>query len=163
MKKPNLLVVTMLALLGACCSPPATVTNGVPNLRQVDPGVWRCGQATPEGAAYLKTLGATDELKLNLRSEGPDFPGFKVHYHPLNIWDQWFHLSDKDVLDAVAEIKPGTVIHCEHGEDRTGLICAVYRVTHDHWTKADAEKEMLANGFHKDEFALWDWWKGWKP
>lgn len=147
--------------LAGCSSNPALVTNGVPNLRQVDPGIWRCGQTT--NVAYLKSLGITDELKLNTMAEGPVFAGLKLHYHPLSIFDQWFHLSNDDVFSAVADIKPGTVIHCEHGEDRTGLICAVYRVTHDHWTKAQAEKEMIANGFHKEELALWGWWKGWKP
>jgi hypothetical protein len=37
-------------------------------------------------------------------------------------------------------------IHCEHGEDRTGLIVALYRVFYEGWTAEDAHDEMMAMG-----------------
>ena len=40
-------------------------------------------------------------------------------------------------------------VHCQHGQDRTGLIVGLYRVQTEHWTPAAAYKEMLAKGFHK--------------
>ncbi len=46
------------------------------------------------------------------------------------------------------------LVHCQHGEDRTGLIIGLYRVQHEGWTPAAAYKEMLANGFHQILFLL---------
>ena len=40
-------------------------------------------------------------------------------------------------------------VHCQHGQDRTGLIVGLYRVQREHWTPAAAYKEMIAKGFHK--------------
>ena len=39
-------------------------------------------------------------------------------------------------------------VHCEHGNDRTGLLAALYRVRFDGWTAKAAHDEMVADG-HK--------------
>lgn len=41
-------------------------------------------------------------------------------------------------------------IHCEHGQDRTGLIVGLYRVFQEGWTPAAAYAEMKAIGFHPE-------------
>lgn len=38
-------------------------------------------------------------------------------------------------------------VHCEHGADRTGTLCAAYRVAVDGWTKQQAVDEMTQGGF----------------
>jgi protein tyrosine/serine phosphatase len=38
-------------------------------------------------------------------------------------------------------------VHCQHGADRTGLMCAIYRVAVCGWTKEDAIREMTHGGF----------------
>lgn len=48
-------------------------------------------------------------------------------------------------------------VHCLHGKDRTGFMCAVYRMRHCRWTYAQAKSEMFARGFHK--FWYWYWLK----
>ena len=40
------------------------------------------------------------------------------------------------------------LIHCFHGEDRTGLVVGLYRVFVSGWTPEQAYQEMLDNGFH---------------
>jgi protein tyrosine/serine phosphatase len=40
-------------------------------------------------------------------------------------------------------------VHCHFGEDRTGLVIALYRVHFQGWSEEEAEKEMLAYGFHQ--------------
>ena len=153
----------MSLIVTACACQKTVVTNGVPNLRQVGPGVWRGGQPTDEGWAHLQTLGLSNVVKLNEQSEGRDSPAFAGYYDPISISEQLLKVPSAKVDAAVSHIAPGTYVHCSHGQDRTGLICAVYRVKHDHWTKAQAEKEMLANGFHKELHGLWDWWEDFKP
>jgi protein tyrosine/serine phosphatase len=38
-------------------------------------------------------------------------------------------------------------VHCQHGADRTGLMCAIYRVAVCSWTKEEAIREMPHGGF----------------
>ena len=38
-------------------------------------------------------------------------------------------------------------VHCMHGADRTGTMCAAYRVAVDGWTKRQAIDEMTQGGF----------------
>lgn len=147
----------------ACACQRTTVTNGVPNLRQVGPGVWRGGQPTDEGWTYLLSLGLTSVVKLNEQSEGRDSPAFSGYYDPISISEQLLKVPTAKVDTAVSHIAPGTYVHCSHGQDRTGIVVAVYRVKHDGWTKQRAEGEMLANGFHKELHGLWDFWEDWKP
>jgi protein tyrosine/serine phosphatase len=59
---------------------------------------------------------------------------------------------DRDVNRALAEM--GTsgsgkiFLHCHYGEDRTGLLSALYRVEVQGWSAQDAYREMMANGFN---------------
>lgn len=46
-------------------------------------------------------------------------------------------------------------IHCYHGMDRTGIICAAYRIEIQKWKYEDAIKEMMDLGFHS--FFYHDW------
>lgn len=41
-----------------------------------------------------------------------------------------------------------TFVHCEFGEDRTGVFIASYRIAFDHWSVEQALSEMHAFGFH---------------
>lgn len=41
------------------------------------------------------------------------------------------------------------LVHCRHGEDRTGLIIGLYRVEVQGWTPEAAYQEMLKLGFHR--------------
>jgi protein tyrosine/serine phosphatase len=38
-------------------------------------------------------------------------------------------------------------VHCKRGADRTGTMCAVYRVVVDGWSKDDAILEMMYGGY----------------
>jgi protein-tyrosine phosphatase len=39
------------------------------------------------------------------------------------------------------------VIHCWHGSDRTGIVCAAYRIVFQDWTPAAALDEMVNGGY----------------
>lgn len=41
------------------------------------------------------------------------------------------------------------LIHCLHGEDRTGIVIAAYRIKYQGWKLSDALTEMFNLGFHK--------------
>ena len=171
---------TLFLLLVIGCSK-TNYTHGIPNLVQVEPGVWRSGQpcdgkdATPcdQQWAYLKTLGIKRVVKLNFKDEGSDeLADMEIVYLPMQ------PAGDKDVYDnaknlfvqpelggieaAVAELarKDGVLVHCTHGQDRTGLVVGVFRIEKDGWTKADAYKEMTKLGFHPELHGLHEFWEG---
>ena len=62
----------LLAVLLVSCSK-TTYTNGVLNLVQVEPGLWRSGQPIAASEwVYLKGQGVHHVVKLNFDSEGSD-------------------------------------------------------------------------------------------
>lgn len=55
------------------------------------------------------------------------------------------------------------LVHCTHGQDRTGFEIGRYRVLKYHWTKAAAFSEMQANNFHTSLHGIYDTWEDWQP
>lgn len=159
---------------------PTTVTHNIPNLRQVKPGLWRSGQPqTVFDWEYLKGLGITRAIKLNFESEYSDnsasIAGITSHMMSIqpegdkdiissvsNIFVQ----PDKKVVEAAEElINPsvGTLVHCTHGQDRTGYLIGRYRVKVDGWNKDEAYLEMLRLGFHPELHGLHEAWEEFAP
>ena len=62
----------LLLILGLSGCATHQMSHGVPNLSQVEPGVWRGGQPSPEGWQYLKSIGIKRDLKLNPILEASD-------------------------------------------------------------------------------------------
>jgi protein tyrosine phosphatase (PTP) superfamily phosphohydrolase (DUF442 family) len=171
-----LVIVLVLVLFGAVvgCTPAAVITHGVPNLAVVEPGVWRSGQPTPEGWTYLYSLGVRHVVKLNMDSEGDDGPGelLGMSVHHIGIQPE----GDKDIFDNVINtfVRPdpemlskalivvkaggGVLIHCTHGQDRTGLLVGMLRLQ-EGITKNKAYAEMLAHGFHPELHGLQEFWE----
>lgn len=153
----------MLLVLVGCSTPTSPTVHGIANFAAVDAdlGIYRGGQPAAAGWVYLNSIGVSNVVKLNLREEGADPPvDGTFTFVPISPAEQLLGVSRLKLDLAVAGIGPGTYIHCEHGQDRTGLIVACWRVNVQHWTKAAAEQEMLAHGFHKSLLGLWEFWKG---
>jgi len=159
------IAITFAALLAGCASRPV---GDLPNFGQVTPKLARGGQPTAAGFRQLKAQGYGTVVKLNTDTEGSDDEaqalGMAVIYVPMPLTMQLFTGPTLEhVQAAVSAMKldagVGCYVHCEHGEDRTGLLVACYRVWVQHWTKADSEKEMLEHGFHKSLRGLWEFWE----
>lgn len=165
---PGLFLMRILSLLFALaltgCATTDKLTNGVPNFQQVSPGVYRGGQPTEAGWVFLRNLGVTNVLKLNLRSEGVDDYaeklGMTIHWYPIDMAHQAFVKPNSNyVWLAVGNVHPGTYVHCLHGQDRTGLIVGCERVWVEKWPKDVARREMLELGFHRSLHGLDDFWE----
>lgn len=166
------LLLLLMFVLG--CST-TTLTHAVPNLVRVDPtnNIWRSGQpSTPEGWAYIKSLGVQRVIKLNFESEGSDQgasdAGIEVIYVPIepdeNLMDVVKPVDSSHVAQALKALKLGNaLVHCTHGQDRTGLVVGALRVEQFGWSKHQAWKEMLANHFHWELPGLMDWWLDFSP
>ena len=139
--------------------------HGVPNLAPVSPGIWRGGQPDAAGWSYLRSLGVTNVVKLNAAAEGSDADavklGMRVVAIPLPLDTVEALLKEPKLADiraATDAIKPGTFVHCSHGQDRTGLVVGAYRVWRCGWEKSAAYEEMLKLGFHPSMVGLERFW-----
>ena len=140
--------------------------TGVTNFLVVSPTLFRSGQpAGPQGWRWLADAGVKSVVKLNTEEESSDKValdlGLTVVYKPIPLHDQLIFRPDfqlmKDAIEAMCV--PGTLVHCEHGQDRTGLAVACYRVWKQGWSKSDAKAEMLQHGFHDTLLGLDLFWE----
>ena len=169
------------------CSPMA-YTHGVPNLAQVDPSIYRSGEPTADGWDYIATLAAGRKIhviKLNFIAEGNDAVALERGYDVLYVPIQ--PEGDQNVFDDVASVFKGPdeanvgravetlatclhhpdtdfcLVHCTHGQDRTGYVVGKHRVLNDGWPKSRAWHEMLDHHFHWELVGLVDAWEDFHP
>lgn len=123
---------------------------GVPNLHKVSEGLYRSAQVTPEGFARLKELGVKTVVNLrSWHSDNDNALGSGLAYEEIscNAWD----IGDAEVvrfLKIATDPERGPVlVHCQHGADRTGTMCAAYRIVVQGWGKEQAIREMTHGGF----------------
>lgn len=129
-----------------------TISHGIENLFAVEPDIFRGGDPTPEGWNWLKGEGVRTVVKLNTKAEGTDALAEKLGMIVYRFPICWFyqtiwHPSQSLLKQAVALVQPHAFVHCEHGEDRTGLVIGCFRLSQG-WTKDDAYDEMLGHHFH---------------
>ncbi len=160
---------TGLALLTGCQSPSISI-NGIHELSPINiaAGQWRGGQPDTNGWQFLKSQGVTRRLKLNLESEGSDdaarAEGFQIRYSPITLAQQLgLKAIPKAQIQADVEwmMEGNCFVGCEHGEDRTGLVVACYRVMVEGWSKRQARAEMRSHHFHPWLLGLTFFWWGW--
>jgi protein tyrosine/serine phosphatase len=158
-----LLITVALALIfGARSGASTTVTprpaswatplqrKGLPNLHQVTPTLYRGAQPTAVGMRELKAMGI--KTVVNLRSFNSDRDKLRdtgLAYE--HIYMKAWHPEREDIIRFLQittdNNRTPVFVHCQHGADRTGLMCAVYRVAVCNWTKAEAIREMTQGGF----------------
>jgi protein tyrosine phosphatase (PTP) superfamily phosphohydrolase (DUF442 family) len=124
--------------------------EGVANLHKVSDTLFRSAQPSAEGMKNLKAMGI--ETIVNLRSFHSDRDkimetGLAYEHIYMKAW----HPEGEDAvrfLQIVTNSKRTPVlIHCQHGADRTGAMCAIYRVAVQGWSREEALKEMTEGGF----------------
>lgn len=124
--------------------------SGLSNFYEVSTNLYRGAQPNAQGMRELKDMGI--RTVLNLRSFHSD--NSLITRGDLNLarlhMEPW-HAKDQDVvqfLKIVANTNNLPVfVHCQRGADRTGMLCAVYRVVVCGWTKDAAVQEMKEGGF----------------
>ncbi len=123
---------------------------GVPNFHKVSENLYRGGQPTTEGMQELKKLGIKTIINLRLfHSDQDKIKDTGLGYE--HIYMKTWHPEDKKVLRFLQIVtdpnRVPVLVHCEHGADRTGTMCAIYRVAVQGWSKNDAINEMTNGGF----------------
>ena len=124
---------------------------GLPNLYKINDGLYRGAQPTAAGLKELEKMGV--KTIVNLRSEHSDKEilggaPLVLAEIPMSAWDmreEYVVCFLKIVLD---KDRQPVFVHCQYGADRTGTMCAAYRVAVDGWTKRQAIDEMTKGGFN---------------
>jgi len=137
---------------------------GLPNLHRLTKDLYRGAQPTAEGMRRLEEMGVKTVLNLrSFHSDRDELAGTALAYEHIHV--SALRINDREVvrfLKIVADADRAPVfVQCQHGADRTGLMCAVYRVAVCGWTKQEAIREMLDGGFgfHKIHLHLVDYLK----
>ena len=128
------------------------------NLDLVAPGVWRANQPSPKRLkGYFQKL----QLKSVLNLRGAPDQGFYL-FEAEVCRDLGLTLHDvalsarrpptRDgllmVLDLLAALQKPTLIHCKSGADRTGLVAALYLLTVEHRSLAEARRQLSLRYLH---------------
>ena len=119
------------------------------NLYRIDSGVYRSEQPSDTDFRALEKFGIKESLNLrNRHSDDDEAAGTSVALHRVKMKA---HVVTEEQLIAALRIiknrKSPIVIHCHHGSDRTGAVCAFYRILFQHVSKEDAIREMTGGGF----------------
>ena len=122
---------------------------GLPNLHKVTDNLYRGAQPTAEGMRELAKMGIKTVINLRAgHSDRDEIAGTGLDY--MHIRAKPWHAEDEDVVKFLQAAAPGRgpfFVHCHRGADRTGLMCAIYRVAFCDWTNEEASAEMIDGGF----------------
>jgi protein tyrosine/serine phosphatase len=127
----------------------------IPNLHLVTPMLLRGAQPSADALLLLKQAGV--KTIVNLRNEDlmvkqeeaqAKVLGLQYVSIPLDVFNRASDAAVKKFLSVATnpDCQP-VYVHCLHGEDRTGTMCAIYRMTQESWSFDRAYQEMLALGF----------------
>jgi protein tyrosine/serine phosphatase len=127
--------------------------QGVPNLNQVTPILFRSAQPDAEGFANMaKSLKI--KTVIDLRESKTDEPlltnsKINAYYVPMNA----LHITNEHIIAALTLIRAHQgegpiLVHCQHGADRTGVVMAMYRIIYQGWSKEQAIDEMKNGGYN---------------
>jgi len=134
---------------------------------QVDDKLWR-GQRPQESEfadikKFFKTVISLEGIKEDLK-EADELSPVCLISKPITFEEIYFtgisQLYLSNILEAIRGEETPVLVHCEHGEDRTGLVVACYRVQVCEWTKEVAFAEALKYGYRNWlNFGLNKTWK----
>jgi len=151
----------LFLFLAACTSQ----GEDLPNFHNVQPDVFRSGQPTALGYHQLANRGIRTVIKLNSEYLNDEQrwaaqEHITLAYLPIPLFQQLFTGPDEATMKRINHLMviPQTgpiLIHCMHGNDRTGLVIGMYRVRHNGFTAEQAYDEMLARGFHPELLGLY--------
>jgi protein tyrosine phosphatase (PTP) superfamily phosphohydrolase (DUF442 family) len=156
-----------LAGCAASFPQPPQDSFGLANFAKVDDDVYRSGQPDKQQIAHLvEHYGIKSVIKLNTEREPANSPLVKAPH--ISGWSVLrkgpTDREIKEILDAIDCAPKPVLIHCLHGQDRTGLIVGLWRIRHGA-TIADAYTDMMRRGFHASYPGVWKAWlraTGWK-
>jgi tyrosine-protein phosphatase SIW14 len=125
---------------------------GLSNVGRVAPGVLRGAQPAKDGYATLKAMGVRTVIDMRTTASEQkevEAAGMRAVAIPIEMTRDGLKEKVDRVVALMADPANQPVfVHCRHGQDRTGIVVAAYRMKQQGWSLADAETEMQAYGFN---------------
>ena len=130
---------------------------GVPNSGKINDRLYRGAQPGERGLLALKELGITtivdlraeDPARSNWEEKKAESLGMRFVRIPVGGWSA---PTDQQVAQFLSLFpnnpQEKVFVHCEFGEDRTGVFVASYRMAFEKFPPDEALKEMYYFGFH---------------
>ena len=125
-------------------------------ISQVDAGIYRGPRPKAADFDYIKqTFARVISLEglAEGRKEADELFPLIVVSRPISFSQIYFtgipQAALEYILTLIEQSPKPLLVHCEHGEDRTGLVIAAYRVRHCGWAKDAAIEEALKYGYRK--------------
>lgn len=152
--RPAILSATCtVALLAGTDSPADTAVpisvEETKNCYRLSPDLYRSGQPGDDGFKALEKLGLKSVLNLReYHSDDDEAKHTALHLYRFKLAAG--KVSQEDLMNCLLIIhhapKP-ILIHCWHGSDRTGIVCAAYRIVTQNWSPEKALAELLDERF----------------
>ncbi|MBA3804594.1 MAG: tyrosine-protein phosphatase [Acidobacteria bacterium] len=141
--------------------------RGLPNFHQVNQGLYRGAQPREGGIQKLAALGIKTVLNLRMADERSRAEEQEARAAGLSFFNIQMEGLDrpkdeqvKHALEIIGDPANQPVfVHCKHGADRTGVIIAIYRMTHDGWSTEEALREAKRYGLSMFQFGMKDYIK----
>lgn len=123
---------------------------GLPNFHKVSDTLYRGAQPTADGVRQLKAMGIKTIVNLRAtHSDRDEIGDAEIGYEHISM--KTWHPEDEDVVRFLRIVSDPSntpiFVHCQRGADRTGTMCAVYRIAVQGWTRRDAIEEMVEGGY----------------
>lgn len=143
----------------------AVEVAGAQNLYRVSEDLYRSEQPTRDGMRSLERIGIRSVVSLRAFHSDRDLleeTGLDYTRIAFQTWAP----SDEELIRflkiATNPEKMPVLVHCLHGSDRTGAMCAAYRIVVQGWSKREAIDEMKRGGYghHKIWSNLERWIEG---
>jgi tyrosine-protein phosphatase SIW14 len=137
----------------------------LPNFHQVNEHLSRGAQPLKDGMQRLAALGIKTVINLRSPNEGTRAEetearaaGLRYFNVPMRDLSRPTDEQVERVLSIINDAQNWPVfVHCNHGRDRTGLIVACYRISHDGWTSERAKAEARHYGMSWVQFGMKDY------
>ncbi len=146
--------VRVTARPGDWAQPVLPLQTGLPNLYQVTPLLFRSAQPEADGFAAMRQLGIRSALSLRQTVDDRALAlgsGVAVMRVPMKARHVGENHGARVVLAMralrAAMTEGPVLVHCHHGADRTGVICALWRLLYQGWSRSDAADELVNGGF----------------
>lgn len=125
---------------------------GLDNVGRVAPGVFRGAQPGKGGYATLRAMGIRTVIDMRTTESEKarvEAAGMRAIAVPIEMSRNGLKEKVERVVALMNDPDNQPVyVHCRHGQDRTGVVVAAYRMKLQGWSLADAETEMQAFGFN---------------
>jgi protein tyrosine/serine phosphatase len=137
-------------------------------IKEVDSYLFRSSRPTPDQLRLWKQTSRIGAV-LDLEGDAPDAAKSEKSFaSTLGLDELYLDMSGigrptvgaiMEALQYIATNKRSgisTLVHCLHGVDRTGIVCAAYRIVYQGWPVEQAWAEAVKMGLHW--YVYW-WWK----